>query len=323
MKKPVSYYIYELLFIHDCVIVPDFGGFVANKKPAQLNKTTGSLTPPSKQILFNRNLKTNDGLLITHIVNQEKISQEKAKDYVKLFSNESNQKLTVSKVLRMDKVGLFTLGKEENIIFIQDESENYSLESFGLKPTYNKPIKRETEALNQVSESVKKIRETNTTSKLLLKAAAVILPLITIAYLSTSQKQNIDELYTQMASLNPFTAKEKTQKKNITTEKNIIEKNTTNNIEEVIEVEKVIDPSKNDLIINTNQSYYIIAGAFAERKNAVKMRDKLLSWNYNPKILEDSKLIRVSYNTFDNREDALLALNTIRQDNADAWLLTK
>ena len=67
MNKSVSHYISELLFLHDCVIVPKFGGFVSNPKSAQLNKTTGALTPPSKQILFNPNLKTNDGLLIAHI----------------------------------------------------------------------------------------------------------------------------------------------------------------------------------------------------------------------------------------------------------------
>ena len=51
MNKTVAHYISELLFLHDCVIVPDFGGFVGNKKPAQLNRSAGLLTPPSKQIL--------------------------------------------------------------------------------------------------------------------------------------------------------------------------------------------------------------------------------------------------------------------------------
>ena len=56
MKKNVSQYISDLHYTHDCVIVPNFGGFVGNRKSAELNKKTGSLSPPSKQILFNRNL---------------------------------------------------------------------------------------------------------------------------------------------------------------------------------------------------------------------------------------------------------------------------
>ena len=79
MNKSVENYISELLFLHDCVIMPEFGGFVGNQKSAQLNKSTGALIPPSKQILFNPNLKTNDGLLIAHIANQEGITQNMAK----------------------------------------------------------------------------------------------------------------------------------------------------------------------------------------------------------------------------------------------------
>ena len=101
-------------------IIPEFGGFVSNRKSAQLSKTTGTLTPPSKKILFNPNLKTNDGLLISHIANNEGVNLEIAKKYVEIFSNESNTKLNNTKVLRVEKIGLFTVGKEGNILFLQD-----------------------------------------------------------------------------------------------------------------------------------------------------------------------------------------------------------
>jgi hypothetical protein len=39
--------------------------------------------------------------------------------------------------------------------------------------------------------------------------------------------------------------------------------------------------------------------------------------------VEGGNLMRVSYNSFQNREDALLALAEIRKDNNSAWLLTK
>ena len=48
-------YIVQLLHQHDCVIIPDFGGFVAQYKPATLDSVTGFYSPPSKQILFNIN----------------------------------------------------------------------------------------------------------------------------------------------------------------------------------------------------------------------------------------------------------------------------
>ena len=59
-------YIVQLLRHLDCVIIPDFGGFVAQYKTASLDGVTG-YSPPSKQILFNINLKNNDGLLANKI----------------------------------------------------------------------------------------------------------------------------------------------------------------------------------------------------------------------------------------------------------------
>ena len=79
MNKSVAHYISELLFLHDCVIIPEFGGFVGNNKSAVLNKNTNTIYPPSKEILFNKNLRINDGLLINHISNYEVISNENAK----------------------------------------------------------------------------------------------------------------------------------------------------------------------------------------------------------------------------------------------------
>lgn len=317
MNKSVAHYISELLFLHDCVIVPDFGGFVGNRKSAQLNKTTGALTPPSKQILFNTNLKTNDGLLIAHIANQEGITQKIAKQNIKLFSNESNTKLSTSKVLRIAKIGLFTVGKEGNIIFLQDSSTNYSLDAFGMKPTYNKSVVRKTETKKQVEVTVQTIRTTSRNPKVLFRAAAVIIPLVALSYLSISQQEKINNVYAQMATFNPFASTETVEK--------VIEPAAEKTLE--IEVEatptsKVIEEESIPIII-LQKTYYIIAGAFAEQKNANNMLAKLNKWDYNATIVEGGNLLRVSYDTFDNRGKAILALNKIKQENPEAWLLTK
>jgi cell division protein FtsN len=53
------------------------------------------------------------------------------------------------------------------------------------------------------------------------------------------------------------------------------------------------------------------------------MLNKLNRWNYNAEIVEGGNLLRVSYESYNNREDAVLALNKIKQENSSAWLLTK
>ena len=39
--------------------------------------------------------------------------------------------------------------------------------------------------------------------------------------------------------------------------------------------------------------------------------------------MEGGNLMRVSYNSFQKREEAIMALAEIRKDNKSAWLLTK
>lgn len=314
MNKSVPHYISELLFLHDCVIIPGFGGFVGNKKSAQLNKITGTLSPPSKQILFNKNLQTNDGLLISHIANQEDIPQEIAQKNIELFISKSKTQLANSKVLRIEKIGLFTVGNEQNITFLQDVSINYNLESFGMESNY-KTLVLEVGKRQEVSQ-LKTIKNTARNSKILFKAAAVIIPLVALSYLSISQQERINTIYTQMATLNPFSSTEALEESVNDADK--VKKLKINITPKSPVIEEIITPST-----ITKKNYYIIAGAFSEQKNADKMFAKLNRWDYNPEILKDTHLLRVSYDSFQNREDAIWALNKIKQENPEAWLLTK
>ncbi len=322
MNKSVANYISELLFIHDCVIVPEFGGFVGNQRSAQLNTSTGSLTPPSKQVLFNTNLRTNDGLLITHIANQEDIPQKIAKKNVQIFADECNTKLSTSKVLRIPKIGLFTVGKEGNILFLQDSVINYSLDSFGMKTTYNKSILRKKE--KPAEKITQKIKNTTSHYRVVMRAAAIIIPLLVLAYLSVSQQDKINNVYTQMATFNPF-APTKVSKVFDPTNETKIESKIDASKNEVVEnlAIDIAEEEEISLIDLSGKTYYIIAGAFAEQKNANKMLKKLLNKKYNAEILTGSRLLRVCYDSFYNREDAVLVLNKIKRKNPEAWLLTK
>ena len=319
MKKSVAHYISELLFLHDCVIIPSFGGLVGNIQSAKLNKNAGILYPPSKQILFNKNLRTNDGLLISYIAEEEQISQSDAKNKLTKFAEEITNKLLKNKTLRLDNIGLFTINKEGNTLFIQDHSVNYNLDAFGMDTAYKKELIR-IDVQEHIERTVHQItakRET-TPNKTLWRAAAVIIPLVALSYLSISQQERINNVYTQMATFNPFATTEiTTEVVEVITAKDLIIEVAPEIIETPI-IEEVETP-----VFTEQKTYYIIAGAFSEQKNANKMLNKLNRWNYNAEIVEGGKLLRVSYDSFTNREDAVLALNKIKQENSDAWLLTK
>ena len=317
MKNSIEYYISQLLYKNDCVIVMNFGGFVCSSISANLNKKTGILTPPNKSILFNPQLKDNDGLLINHIAQSEGISQEDAKINLLKFVEQSLENLNKFKSCRFEEIGLFTLNSDKNIIFTQDLKTNYNLNAFGFQDIINNKITRDNSEI--IEESLKLIKKKNNfTTKRLLKAAAIIIPLIGISFLSITQEDRINKIYTQIANVNPISFKKdnvtllKDQgNKEIKTKQEIQPEIINNEVSQVFK--EVIIPS---------QKFYIIAGAFSVEKNANKLKNRLNSWNYNSTIIKNEKMMRVSYDSFDSKEQALILLSKIRKENPQAWILT-
>ena len=295
----------------------NFGGFICNSISANINKKTGILTPPNKSILFNPQLKDNDGLLINHIAQSEGISQEDSKINLLKFVEQSLKNLNKFKSCRFEEIGLFTLNSDKNIIFTQDLKTNYNLNSFGFQDIINNKVSRDNSEI--IEESLKLIKKKNNfTTKRLLKAAAIIIPLIGISFLSITQEERINNMYTQIANVNPISFKKdkvtllKDQgNKEIKIKEEIQPEIINNEISQVFE--EVIIPS---------QKFYIIAGAFSVEKNANKLKNRLNSWNYNSTIIKNEKMMRVSYDSFDNKEQALISLSKIRKENPQAWILT-
>ncbi len=311
MKQKIEHYISNLLYIHDCVIIPGFGGFVGNKRSAYIHPVSGIIYPPSKALLFNKNLIQNDGLLTTHIAKEEELDLSEITNLIEGFVQKIQKELKNRSAFKLQKVGTFTRGNEGNISFTQDKNYNYNLASFGMEANHkSKKVER---IISEEDIIVKTIKQKDF-KKTLKKAAAVLIPLIGLSLIGITQEENITDIYNQMANLNPFT----TSKNEIVKEAPAKEIKVP--IAEIIETEKaeIVIP-----IITEQHTYYIIAGAFAEQKNANKLLQKLKRWNYDASIVEGGNLMRVSYNSFQNREDALLALAEIRKDNKSAWLLTK
>ena len=321
MINNVEHYISELLYTHDCVIIMGFGGFIGNKNSAKLNIKAGIITPPGKSILFNTELKENDGLLINHIAKQENLSQEKAKDKVIDFVNENLLKLNKYKSLRVNKIGIFSLSSENKIIFSQDLAMNYNLSSYGLHPTINHSIKRNQKI--QIDKSLKDISNRNEfSSKKLLKIAAILIPLIGISLISITQQNGINNLYIQMASILPIETSIDTKSEAYIDEKVVIISNEI--IQPVKKEIKSTVPKNETTVVIKKDNFFVIAGAFSERKNANNLVSRLNRWNYKASIVNDgnNKIMRVCYSKHISKELALIELKKIRNENPEAWILS-
>lgn len=126
-------YISDLLLLHDCVVIPDLGGFICNYKSAYIDEANGMICPPSKDILFNRNLTHNDGLLVSWIACKEEISYEKATKQLALFSEDLKVRLNQKQRIAFGDIGVFFTDRRFNIIF-ESGRGNFLSDSYAMEP---------------------------------------------------------------------------------------------------------------------------------------------------------------------------------------------
>jgi len=128
----LSAFIKDLLYQHDCVIVPDFGGFVANYRPAAINYNLNTFAPPSKDISFNRSLNNNDGLLIGYISEKTGMSYVDARNWTGSRVREWKRRLEKGRRVELPDIGEFRMEKDRNLVFEPAGTENFLIDAYGL-----------------------------------------------------------------------------------------------------------------------------------------------------------------------------------------------
>lgn len=138
MSKPIKL-IEELLYLQDCVVIPDFGGFVCNYIPAGLDDRTGTIVPPVKKVIFNKQLRQNDGLLIQWITEREGINYSRAQKRLKHFTDEIKATLNRGETFVFGSIGSFRLDKHFHLNFNASEHnflpDTMGMEQFRLLPS--------------------------------------------------------------------------------------------------------------------------------------------------------------------------------------------
>ncbi len=126
-------YISDLLYLHDCVILPGFGGFICNYSSAYVDENSGMICPPGKTILFNRNLTHNDGLLVSWIAAKENLPYDKATAQLSLFCEDLKIRLNQQQRVSFGDIGVFYTDRRFNIIF-EDGKHNFFADALGMEP---------------------------------------------------------------------------------------------------------------------------------------------------------------------------------------------
>lgn len=355
MKK-VEEHIFDLLYYHDCVILPEFGGFVGIYKDSKFNEELNLFIPPSKQIKFNKHLKNDDGLLIHDIANNRKISYDTANKNVKQYINTLKSELIKNKRFEIKKIGVLYLDNKENLNFISEEN-NFSTYSFGLpiiKPQIIEKTKLKKETISKSEEidtPIVPILDKKNSKKYNYwwVAASILLLVFYSAWIPMKTELLNDKSKFHYSDLNPFTFQKNRAyiKRNITPvkfkflnidykpEKGINKINLDDSIYLWVNNTKLIPAkrestfvykkNKKEKNLDSFLKYHIIGGCFTKKENAETLIKKMQKAGFPAKIIDKHQgLYRVSIKSLDKRNKAKQEQKEIKsKTNLNSWILKK
>ena len=296
----------ELIYTNDCVTIPNFGSFIANKFPSFYSKEESKFYPPSRRITFNSKIQNNDGLLANFFSENNKISYNES---LKIIHSEVVRwKRFISKEpLTIKDIGEFSYNKDENLVFKPDLDSNHFKHSFGLNPIYVNKVESEIKTYNKSSlKKYNKLRNAKSNSSIPtpLRLAAVFFALIVGTFFFENKYEEF--IYNNEIEF-----------------QNDIRLKSINKLEKAIFDFGVLPPVEINITKKPFYKYHIIAGAFRLELNANNLISNLAKKGYNPSKLpiNDKGLTPVSFDNFSNRKDAVIALRKFQSsENKDAWI---
>jgi nucleoid DNA-binding protein len=318
LKLDITAFIRELLFGHDCVIVPGFGGFIGNYTPALIDKSTGTFFPPVKQISFNRNLNHNDGLLVGRISGSSGINYGDARNLVEEFAGEIRRRLEKGEKVVFDNIGSFVNNHEGNIQFEPDRNANYHLDSYGFESFQCFPLEGY-DVRKRILPRVEKDPVKQASRRKILWRAAVIIPLLSlIVYVPL--KTDLLKAKIETTTMNPLVAAEFEHNKKAVDEgikdESIKVEETIIPESEVTAVAEVVVP-----VVTETNSYYLITGSFKSEENANAQANMLKEEGFTPEIVAaQNGFYRVSAMNCNDLNIAKVKRDSISKKYPGTWV---
>jgi nucleoid DNA-binding protein len=308
----ITAFIRELLFSHDCVILPGFGGFIGNYTPARIDKTTSTFYPPVKQISFNRNLNHNDGLLVGRLSEHSKVNYGDARNLVEEFVAGLRKKLERGEKVVFDNIGSFINNQEGNVQFEPDRNVNYHLDSYGLESFQFSPLEVY-DVRKRIVRQIDKDSVKRTSMRKVLWSAAVIIPLLAVMVI-VPFKTDIFNPKVEVTTLNPLATAE------FENNKKAVDENIT--AEPPKKEENIVQQAAPEAVLPvTENNYCLIIGSFKFKENAEAQADILKNEGFTPEILNaPNGFYRVSALRCQDMNGALLKKDSLGKKFPGIWV---
>ena len=125
MMFSIIEHIEYLITRHDCVVIPEWGAFIANYSFSSYDEEQGLIRAPLRLISFNASVSHNDGLISQSIMRREGLDYSEAMRFIADSVTACRQQLSMGCEVSMGRLGYFKSndsGHIEFVPFINDEA---------------------------------------------------------------------------------------------------------------------------------------------------------------------------------------------------------
>jgi cell division septation protein DedD len=315
-----------LLTKREGLVVPGLGSFISEFQPASIRQDKKMIHPPRKQFRFDPTVKEDaDNVLASGIARQKEMDLEEAVKEIEQFTDEVKKQLEDQGSYELRGLGMLEKKPGGVIDLKQAETEEADLgfeaiaaEPFELETPPKQPRKTTAPSTPPPPPVKKRSRRKST---IWLTILAVFLLLIGYAgwytgfydYVLRQWKQRQQ---TSQATTPPTRKQPQTQEQQPASSDDKIDR----------ALDRMTD-KKQALMYKEEKdtsTYYLVAGSFKKYENAQEFVGQLREKGYSPDILEKDNLFRVTIQTFDKKQDALVKLYQVRDTGQlkSIWLLS-
>jgi len=118
MMFSIIEHIEYLMTRHDCVVIPEWGAFIANYSYASYHEAQGLMERPQRLISFNSSVSHNDGLISQSIMRREGINYDEAMRFIADSVTAFRQQLSMGCEVSMGRLGYFKSNDSGHIEFV-------------------------------------------------------------------------------------------------------------------------------------------------------------------------------------------------------------
>lgn len=304
MEKIIRH-IETLLWRHDYVIVPGFGGFVFQHQSAVISKE--SIEPPLVKMSFNPLMNISDGLLAIEISRINGISFREASGVISEAVDKLHHTLKTIGKAEFGRLGTIEMDEESKTIFSPSKNTHLLPANFGLSTLHYSAA-----TLRQDEDERRTITLTLPPARKIARYAAI--GVVAVGLFFAAPK--LSDATQNLANFFPIQQHQQVEETPESVEPLTIA------IPTEAKTQLSAEPQVSEAF-----SHHVIVSCMATQKDADELCAKLKRLNFDKAhVLPPIKTYRVAIQSFETKKEAVGFMEQLRKSNsqfAEAWVLSE